>query len=81
MSKKTYTIILNVEVEVDQQPERKEYYYQFKGWKHGIITQENEIGFEGRNIRVPYSRWSSNELQELGEVIRNAAAEMAKQQR
>ena len=78
MSKKTYTIILNVEVEEDQQPGRKEYYYQFKGWKHGIITKENKISFEDKNISVPYSRWSPNELQELGEVIHNAAAEMAR---
>ena len=79
MAKKVFTIVLNVEIEEDQQPERKEYYYQFKGWKHGIISQENEISFEGKNIKGPYSRWSNNELQELGEVIHRAAAEMLKQ--
>ena len=81
MAKKTYTLILNVEVEEDQRPERKEYYYQFKGWKHGIISKENEISFEGKNISVPYSRWSNRELQELGEVIHKAVAEMIKQEK
>jgi hypothetical protein len=79
MSKKTYCILLNVEVETDQQPGRVEYYYSFAGWKHGIATEENAISFEGRSIEDPYSRWSTRQLQELGEVIRLAAHEMVKE--
>ena len=80
MSKKTYAILLNVEVEEKQEPERKEYYCQFKGWKHGVITPENEISFEEKWINVPYSRWNADRLQELGDVIRYAAADMIHQQ-
>ena len=79
MSKRTYCILLNVEIETDQQPGRVEYYYSFKGWKHGITTEENAISFDGRSIAVPYSRWSKTQLQELGEVIRQAANEMVKE--
>jgi hypothetical protein len=70
--------MLNVEVEEDKQPGRTEFYYSFKGWKHGIVAKENEISFEGKKISVPYARWSANELQELGKVLHNAAIEMVR---
>ena len=79
MTKRTYSIILNVEVTEDKQPGRTEYYYRFRGWKHGIITDKNAINFEGKNISVPYSRWSAKERQELGEVIHDAAAAMMRE--
>lgn len=78
MAKKTYSIILNVEVTEDKQPGRMEYYYLFKGWKYGVISEENAISFEGKNIGEAYSRWSTDELLELGKVIRNAAVEMVR---
>ena len=54
-------------------------YYTFKGWKHGIATEENAISFEGRYIGDAYVRWTPERFQELGEVIKQAASEMAKE--
>jgi len=76
--KKTYCITLNAVIEADHQQARTEYYIRFTGWKHGVISEENEIKFEGLNIEVPYARWSDNELIELGRVLRDAAGELIK---
>ncbi len=70
--KKTYSITLNVTVDVQKSEDGKRIpWISFKGWKHGVINKENRFIDTESVVKM-----TSENMKYIGESIFEAAKEM-----